>query len=361
MRQDRRGELLHVVGRRRSRDRRGPRRPARRAAARARRAGSRRASAAGTRASRWRAPRCSRRRRRRRGRRGRRRERRADRPHRRRRAPRRAGPPLRNRSSMRASSSAPGYPMRRQSRKRSTCASGSGKVPFSSTGFCVASTSERLRQRVRRAVDGDAALLHRLEERRLRARRRAVDLVREDDVGEQRPRAELELPGLLVEDQRAGDVGGQKVGRALDPRRTHRPSAADTVRTSSVLATPGTSSRSTCPSASRATMSRRVWSALPTMTRPTCSSIARPNSAAVIPAPDAPASRSTADLRRWLFVRLYTGRRWRARSSPDSVPSCGRKRRHPRRTPRVRHPRWMPRGWIRVREGQTRELRGGTS
>jgi hypothetical protein len=35
-------------------------------------------------------------------------------------------------------------------------------------------------------ADRDLILLHRLEQRRLRLRRRAVDLVREDDVGEDR-------------------------------------------------------------------------------------------------------------------------------------------------------------------------------
>ena len=39
---------------------------------------------------------------------------------------------------------------------------------------------ERLGQRVRLAVDGDLPLLHRLEQRRLRLRRRAVDLVGEE-------------------------------------------------------------------------------------------------------------------------------------------------------------------------------------
>ena len=45
----------------------------------------------------------------------------------------------------------------------------------------------------RYAVDGDVALLHHLQQRRLGLRRGPVDLVGEHDVGEHRPRVELEL------------------------------------------------------------------------------------------------------------------------------------------------------------------------
>ena len=62
-------------------------------------------------------------------------------------------------------------------------------------------------------------LRHRLEQRGLRLRRRAVDLVDEDDVREDRPRAELEVPRLLVEDGEPGDVGRLEVRRALDALR----------------------------------------------------------------------------------------------------------------------------------------------
>ncbi len=47
-------------------------------------------------------------------------------------------------------------------------------------------------EQVRVAVDGDLALLHRLEQRRLRLGRRAVDLVDEHDVREDGARAEAE-------------------------------------------------------------------------------------------------------------------------------------------------------------------------
>ena len=77
---------------------------------------------------------------------------------------------------------------------------------------------ERPRQLVRHRVDGDVALLHALEQARLRLRRRAVDLVDEHDVGEDRTRPELEARLTLVVDLGADDVGRQEVGRALHAR-----------------------------------------------------------------------------------------------------------------------------------------------
>src|SRR5919109_647619 len=78
---------------------------------------------------------------------------------------------------------------------------------------------EGMEQLTRDAVDRHLRLGHRLEQRGLRLRHRAVDLVHEDDVGEDRPRPELEVPLPLVVDRQAGDVGGLQVRRALDPRR----------------------------------------------------------------------------------------------------------------------------------------------
>ena len=75
---------------------------------------------------------------------------------------------------------------------------------------------ERPRQAVGVGVDGDLALLHRLEQRRLGLRRGAVDLVGEHDVGEHPAGPELELVGGAVPDRHAGDVGRQEVGGELD-------------------------------------------------------------------------------------------------------------------------------------------------
>ena len=85
---------------------------------------------------------------------------------------------------------------------------------------------ERPGELVRVHVDRDAALLHALEQARLRLGRGAVDLVDEHDVGEDRARAELEAVLALVEDVGADDVGGQQVGRALDARELEVRSSA---------------------------------------------------------------------------------------------------------------------------------------
>ena len=70
---------------------------------------------------------------------------------------------------------------------------------------------------MRLAVDRHLALFHRLEERGLGLGAGPVDLVRQKDLREHRPGPELELVELLVEGADACDVGGQKVGRELDP------------------------------------------------------------------------------------------------------------------------------------------------
>ncbi len=75
---------------------------------------------------------------------------------------------------------------------------------------------ERVGQLVGRPVDGDLALLHRLEECGLGLWRRAVDLVGEDDLAHHRAGPELERVALLVEDRDAGDVGRQEVRGELD-------------------------------------------------------------------------------------------------------------------------------------------------
>ena len=75
-------------------------------------------------------------------------------------------------------------------------------------------------------ADGDLVLLHRLQQGRLRLRRRAVDLVGQDHVGEDRALQEAELPraraAVLLDDLRAGDVGRHQVGRELDAAELQR-------------------------------------------------------------------------------------------------------------------------------------------
>ena len=106
--------------------------------------------------------------------------------------------------------------MLKRSRKRSSCASGSGKVPSSSTGFCVASTRKGRGSGRGDAVHRDLALLHRFQQRRLGARRGAVDLVGQHHLAHQRARPELEVLRLLVEPVDAGDIRRQQIGRELD-------------------------------------------------------------------------------------------------------------------------------------------------
>ena len=113
---------------------------------------------------------------------------------------------------------------------------------------------------VRVHVDRDAPLLHALQQAGLRLRRRAVDLVDEHDVGEDRPGPELEALVALVEDVRADDVGGQQVGGALHARELAGPARARAPRASVVLPTPGRSSIRTWPSASSATMTSATTS-----------------------------------------------------------------------------------------------------
>ena len=104
--------------------------------------------------------------------------------------------------------------------KRSNCASGSGYVPSCSIGILRGGHQERLLQRIGLAAHGDVPLGHRLQQRRLRLRRRAVDFVGQHEVGEhrtgpkrhRRPLAVLAAAEQLV----AGHVGGHQVGRKLD-------------------------------------------------------------------------------------------------------------------------------------------------
>ncbi|MGY4368326.1 hypothetical protein ACVW1A_004391 [Bradyrhizobium sp. LB1.3] len=78
---------------------------------------------------------------------------------------------------------------------------------------------ERLRQIVARAGHGDVLLLHRLEQRRLRARAGAVDLVGHQQLREHRAGDEAEgtlAAGALVEHFGAENVRWHQIGRELD-------------------------------------------------------------------------------------------------------------------------------------------------
>ena len=56
----------------------------------------------------------------------------------------------------------------------------------------------------------------------MRARRRAIDLVGQDDVAEDRTARVDELAGLRIEDVAARDVAGQQIGRELNAAKGGR-------------------------------------------------------------------------------------------------------------------------------------------
>ncbi len=79
-------------------------------------------------------------------------------------------------------------------------------------------------------LDADHALAHRFEQRRLRFRRRTIDLVGEENIGEDRAGNEFEFLLILVVDRDADDVGGQKIARELNPLKRQRQRAGQRVR-----------------------------------------------------------------------------------------------------------------------------------
>ena len=137
---------------------------------------------------------------------------------------------------------------------------------------------ERLRELMPLAAGGDLVLLHRLQQGRLGFRRRAVDLVGQDHVAEDRAFEKPELAAaraaVFLDHLGAGDVGGHQVGRELDAAELQREGSAS-VRIKSVLASPGTPTSRQCPRANMATSSSSITCRWPTITRPSCSVISR--------------------------------------------------------------------------------------
>ena len=113
--------------------------------------------------------------------------------------------------------------------KRSSCASGSGYVPSCSMGFCVAMTKNGSGRRCVVLAGRHLAFLHRFEQSGLGFRRRAVDLVGEDDVGEDRAvdEAELAPAAALVQHHRAGDVRRHQIRGELNALETDVENLAD--------------------------------------------------------------------------------------------------------------------------------------
>ena len=97
-------------------------------------------------------------------------------------------------------------------------------MPFELDRVLRRQHEERIRQRPRLAERRHAPFLHRLEQRRLRLGRGAVDLVGQQQVGEDRAGVKDELLAAvaLLEDVAAGDVGRQQIGRELDAAEVER-------------------------------------------------------------------------------------------------------------------------------------------
>jgi hypothetical protein len=124
---------------------------------------------------------------------------------------------------------------------------------------------------VRAAETGDGMLLHRLEHGRLGLGRGAVDLVGQDDLGEDRTLAKLEVapPGLgsstmmLVPMMSAGIRSGVNW-----IRENSRLTAWASERTRYVFPNPGTPSSSTLPPTNSAVSTPSTISSCPTMALP---------------------------------------------------------------------------------------------
>ena len=130
---------------------------------------------------------------------------------------------------------------------------------------------ERIRQLARLAVLRDLPLLHRLEQRALRLRRRAVDLVGEHDRVEDRARMEAERLRPLVEDRHAEHVGRQEVARELDARVLEAERRRQRLRQRR-LADAGDVLDQQVAAREQAGQRERSGSSLPTTMRPSCAS-----------------------------------------------------------------------------------------
>ncbi len=89
--------------------------------------------------------------------------------------------------------------------------------PFVLDGVLGRQDEERVRKHARLALEGDLLLLHRLEQGGLRFRWRAVDLIGEDDVREDRTLLDAELARGYLVHGRTDDVARHEIGCELDP------------------------------------------------------------------------------------------------------------------------------------------------
>ena len=70
----------------------------------------------------------------------------------------------------------------------------------------------------RRSIDGDLPFAHRLEQRRLRFGRRAIDFVSQENLREHRTRLEFESARRITLHRYPRDIRGHEIGRELNAR-----------------------------------------------------------------------------------------------------------------------------------------------
>ena len=127
---------------------------------------------------------------------------------------------------------------------------------------------ERLFERVGAALDGDAVLLHRLEQRGLGLGRRAVDLVGEQDVGEDRAGREdhLAAAGVGSSWMMSVPVMSEGIRSGVNWMRVNfRSSTCASVWIISVLARPGTPMMRLLPPTNSVSSTWSSTSSWPTM------------------------------------------------------------------------------------------------
>jgi hypothetical protein len=117
---------------------------------------------------------------------------------------------------------------------------------------------------VRTAFDGDLHFVHRFQQRRLRFGRGAVDFIGQKKIRENRAGFELKLLALRVVNGDAQHVARKHVAGELEPVKAAMHGTRQACA-SVVLPTPGTSSISKCPRASKHTMESRTTSGFPRM------------------------------------------------------------------------------------------------
>src|SRR5216683_4375778 len=172
-----------------------------------------------------------------------------------------------------------------RNKKRSSCASGSGNVPSSSIGFCVASTRNgRGSGRVSPSTLTWRSSMHSRSADCVRGVARLISSASTTWAKIGPGRNSNSCNRWLKNDTPVTSLGSKSGVNWM--RRNGQSSVRATDLASIVLPIPGTSSMSTCPSHSSATSSRSMTSRLPTMTcsilRAARSAIARIGSTSII-------------------------------------------------------------------------------